>query len=99
VGAEPKRPHPGQAGTVLRKRGLVAGSARGRNIIFVERSRYIGYDCCLLRGVDTGALPSRFHAGGASLPRRTMVKETKFFRKQADKTERMARSATDVEIS
>jgi hypothetical protein len=29
----------------------------------------------------------------------TMVKETKFFRKQADKAARMARSATDVEIS
>lgn len=29
----------------------------------------------------------------------TMVKETKFFRKQADNAERMARSATDVEIS
>ena len=28
-----------------------------------------------------------------------MVKETKFFRKQADKAERMARSATDTEIS
>ena len=28
-----------------------------------------------------------------------MVKETKFFRKQADEAERMARSATDVEIS
>jgi hypothetical protein len=28
-----------------------------------------------------------------------MVKETKFFRKQADKAECMARSATDVEIS
>jgi hypothetical protein len=28
-----------------------------------------------------------------------MVKETKFFRKQADKAERMARSATDLEIS
>jgi hypothetical protein len=28
-----------------------------------------------------------------------MVKETKFFRNQADKAERMARSATDVEIS
>jgi hypothetical protein len=28
-----------------------------------------------------------------------MVKETKFFRKQADKAERMARSATDIEIS
>ena len=28
-----------------------------------------------------------------------MVKETKFFRKQADKAERMARSAIDVEIS
>jgi hypothetical protein len=28
-----------------------------------------------------------------------MVKETKFFHKQADKAERMARSATDVEIS
>jgi hypothetical protein len=27
------------------------------------------------------------------------VKETKFFRKQADKAERMAQSATDVEIS
>jgi hypothetical protein len=28
-----------------------------------------------------------------------MVKETKFFRKQADKAERMSRSASDVEIS
>jgi hypothetical protein len=28
-----------------------------------------------------------------------MVKETKFFRKQADKAERMARSATDLEIT
>jgi hypothetical protein len=28
-----------------------------------------------------------------------MVKETKFFRKQANKAERMARSATDVEIA
>ena len=28
-----------------------------------------------------------------------MVKETKFFRKQADKAERMARSASDVEIA
>jgi len=28
-----------------------------------------------------------------------MVKETKFFRKQADKAERMARSASDGEIS
>jgi hypothetical protein len=28
-----------------------------------------------------------------------MVKESKFFRKQADKAERMARSVTDVEIS
>jgi hypothetical protein len=28
-----------------------------------------------------------------------MVKETKFFRKQADKAERMARSAADLEIS
>jgi len=28
-----------------------------------------------------------------------MVKETKFFRKQADKAERMARSASDAEIS
>jgi len=28
-----------------------------------------------------------------------MVKETKFFRKQADKAERTTRSATDVEIS
>jgi hypothetical protein len=27
-----------------------------------------------------------------------MVKETKFLRKQADKAERMARSASDVEI-
>ena len=27
------------------------------------------------------------------------MKETKFFRKQADKAERMARSASDVEIS
>ena len=36
----------------------------------------------------------------AAFPRgRTMVKETKFFRKQGDKAERMARSATDVEIS
>jgi hypothetical protein len=29
----------------------------------------------------------------------TMAKETKFFRKQADKAARMARSATDAEIS
>jgi hypothetical protein len=36
---------------------------------------------------------------GAFSRGRTMVKETKFFRKQADKAERMARSATDVEIS
>ena len=43
--------------------------------------------------------PALFYAGGASLPRLTMVKETKFFRKQADKAERMARSAADVEIS
>jgi hypothetical protein len=28
-----------------------------------------------------------------------MVKETKFFRKQADRAERMARSVTDTEIS
>jgi len=28
-----------------------------------------------------------------------MVKETKFFRKQADKAERMARSASDDDIS
>ena len=28
-----------------------------------------------------------------------MVNETKFFRKQANKAERVARSATDVEIS
>ena len=28
-----------------------------------------------------------------------MVKETKFFREQADKAERMARSAADLEIS
>ncbi|WP_157088290.1 hypothetical protein [Bradyrhizobium jicamae] len=28
-----------------------------------------------------------------------MVKETKFFRKQADKAERMSRSASDVEIA
>jgi hypothetical protein len=28
-----------------------------------------------------------------------MVKETKFFRKQADKAERTARSATDLEMS
>ena len=28
-----------------------------------------------------------------------MVKETKFFRKQADKAERMARSASDGDIS
>jgi hypothetical protein len=28
-----------------------------------------------------------------------MVKETKFFRKQADKAERLARSAADVEIA
>jgi hypothetical protein len=28
-----------------------------------------------------------------------MVKEAKFFRKQADKAERMARSASDIEVS
>ena len=32
-------------------------------------------------------------------PRRTTVKETKFFRKQADKAERIARSASDSEMS
>ena len=37
--------------------------------------------------------------GGLSAGGWTMVKETKFFRKQADKAERMARSASDVEIS
>jgi hypothetical protein len=47
-----------------------------------------------------GVLARRsFMRGGAFLPRPTMVKETKFFRKQADKAERMAQSATDVEIS
>jgi hypothetical protein len=46
-----------------------------------------------------GVLARRsFMRGGAFLPRPTMVKETKFFRKQADKAERMAQSATDVEI-
>jgi hypothetical protein len=29
----------------------------------------------------------------------SMVKETKFFRKQADRAERMARSASDGEVS
>ena len=33
------------------------------------------------------------------LQERTMVKETKFFRKQADKAERMSRSASDVELA
>jgi hypothetical protein len=39
--------------------------------------------------------------GGCSSwwPDEAMVKETKFFRKQADKAERMARSASDVEIA
>jgi hypothetical protein len=45
-------------------------------------------------GVETSALAQ---SGRRCLTR--MVKETKFFRKQADKAERMARSATDVEIS
>ena len=33
------------------------------------------------------------------LPGRTTVKETKFFRKQADKAERIARLASDSEMS
>jgi hypothetical protein len=51
--------------------------------------------------VETSALgQSPFAvAGGAVCQGPMMVKETKFFRKQADKAERMARSATDVEIS
>jgi hypothetical protein len=47
-------------------------------------------------GVETSALAQ---SGRRCLPEPRMVKETKFFRKQADKAERMARSATDVEIS
>jgi hypothetical protein len=52
-------------------------------------------------GVETNALAkSPFAvAGGAFCRGSMMVKETKFFRKQADKAERMARSATDLEIS
>jgi hypothetical protein len=51
--------------------------------------------------VETSALAqSPFAvAAGAVCQGPTMVKEAKFFRKQADKAERMARSATDVEIS
>jgi len=49
---------------------------------------------------STNFPPSRFHAGGAFLALGdAMVKETKFFRKQAAKAERMARSASDAEIS
>ena len=42
--------------------------------------------------------PSRFQAGG-DFTGRAMVKETKFFRKQAAKAERMARAVSDPEIS
>jgi hypothetical protein len=54
---------------------------------------------------DTGApaqpSASRFHAGRAYAlgVGGAVVKETKFFRKQAAKAERMARSASDAEIS
>jgi hypothetical protein len=51
-------------------------------------------------GVETGALPQpRPAVCRRYLPGPTMVNETKFFRKQANKAERVARSATDVEIS
>jgi hypothetical protein len=54
-------------------------------------------------GVDTERSNKNFpclpYAGGPFCRGWAMVKETKFFRKQADKAERMARSANDVEIS
>jgi hypothetical protein len=42
--------------------------------------------------------PAPLYAGGV-FPGRAMVKETKFFRKQAAKAERMALSVSDAEIS
>jgi hypothetical protein len=53
----------------------------------------------MLTGALAQTFPVPLHAGGAFCRGRTMVKETKFFRMQADKAERMARSATDLEIS
>ena len=51
-------------------------------------------------GVETGALANPHSPLCAALSAGSMmVKDTKFFRKQADKAERMARSATDLEIS
>jgi hypothetical protein len=52
--------------------------------------------------IDTGAQhklprPAMCRRGFLSGP--TMVKETKFLRKQADKAERIAQAVTDVEIS
>jgi hypothetical protein len=43
--------------------------------------------------------PVPLSCGRGFLAMLAFVKETKFFRKQADKAQRMARSATDVEIS
>ncbi len=53
---------------------------------------------CNRRPASINFAPSRFHAGGV-FPGRAMVKETKFFRKQAAKAERMAQAASDAEIS
>jgi hypothetical protein len=53
---------------------------------------------CLWSDVMISMTPSAC-ADGAFRPGLEMVKETKFFRKQADKAERMARSPTDVELS
>jgi hypothetical protein len=50
------------------------------------------------RPASINFVPPRFHAGGV-FPGRAMVKETKFFRKQAAKAERMARAVSDSEIS
>jgi hypothetical protein len=43
--------------------------------------------------------PAFIRAGAYALTGGSVVKETKFFRKQAAKAERMARSASDAEIS
>jgi hypothetical protein len=55
----------------------------------------------MARGVDTGrSSKTRLPCAGGPFGRGwTMVKETKFFRKQADKAERMARSANDGEVT
>jgi hypothetical protein len=52
-----------------------------------------------VRFLAGGAFPPGCHREGTSRSRSPMVKETKFFRKQAAKAERMAQAAADPEIS